>query len=242
MVFDKGFSVLTFAEQMANLSSGNINFETLPTTGPGDVDRQGRARHRPGADQGVLRRPSTAATPSRLPARRRAPTVDPASVTVDVQDGTIADGVTEFAADIVTKAGFTLGSAGRGGRHQVRARAADDRGALRRGRRGRRAAGARPRSGVGELVPDDAVTDRPRAGGRRHGPEGALRTALAGRGFLAAGRGRGAGSCGGCRAGGWSGGGTGRSGGGAGRDSRSLGAMRELTSAGPIPGSSSARR
>ena len=34
MVFDKGFSVLTFAEQMTNLSSGNINFETLPTTGP----------------------------------------------------------------------------------------------------------------------------------------------------------------------------------------------------------------
>ena len=46
VVFDKDFSVLTFAEQITNLSSGNINFETLPTDGTGVLDRQGRAGHR----------------------------------------------------------------------------------------------------------------------------------------------------------------------------------------------------
>ena len=202
VIFDKGFSVLTFAEQITNLSSGNINFETLPTTGPEIVDRQGRAGHRSGADQGVLR--GDRRRRRRRPRRPR-------------RAATGRSGVDH---------GRRAGRHHRRRRHRIRRRTASPRpdsrwaalgvvAGTRSGNEqqttevhypadgdGRRAAGDRPPSGVGELVRGRRGDRRPRPAGRRHRPEGALRTSLAGRGLLAAGRGRGAGSCGGCCAGG----------------------------------------
>ncbi len=41
-----------------------------------------------------------------------APTVDPGTVTVDINDGTVADGVTAHASELATGAGFQLGALG----------------------------------------------------------------------------------------------------------------------------------
>ena len=111
VIFDKSFSVLTFAEQITNLSSGNINFETLPTTGPeSSTDKDALATNPAeiaaffSAISGGTAQATQDATPS------TAASVAPSKITVDVQDGTIADGVTAFAADTITSGGFTLGS------------------------------------------------------------------------------------------------------------------------------------
>ncbi len=161
VIFDKDFSVLSFAEQLTNLSSGNITFETLPTTGPEtstDTDAlatdpaqvksffagiSGGTADPGGAGSGA----GASAAPS---------TVAPSSITVDVQDGTVADGVTARASDIITEAGFTLGSLDvvpgtSSGSEQPTTEihyAADD----------RAAAGQVAKAfGVGELVTDDAI-------------------------------------------------------------------------------------
>jgi len=109
VVFDKGFSVLTFAEQITNLSSGNITFETLPTTGPESSTDKDALATDPAALKAFFAG-ITGGTSATTPAPQ-AP-VDPASITVDLQDGTIADGVTSFAAETINTAGFKLGSLG----------------------------------------------------------------------------------------------------------------------------------
>jgi len=107
VVFDKGFDVLTFAEQITNLSSGNIDFQTLPTTGPESSTEKDALATDPAQIrtffQGVVG--SGAGTSA-------ATTVNPESVTVDVNDGTIADGVTARASELVADGGFELGSLG----------------------------------------------------------------------------------------------------------------------------------
>src|SRR5450755_3886647 len=99
VIFDKGFSVLSFAEQMAALSSGNINFDTLPTTG----SERSTNKDALATDPAQLRtffQTISGGTADAGPRGSAAPaaTVNPASVTVDVKDGTVADGVTAFAA------------------------------------------------------------------------------------------------------------------------------------------------
>jgi len=113
VVFDKGFSVLTFAEQITNMSSGNINFETLPTNGPEpstDKDALATDPATVSAFFAALTGGSSSDSPGTSSSAAAA--VDPATITVDIQDGTIADGVTSYAADIVSNGGFNLGSIG----------------------------------------------------------------------------------------------------------------------------------
>ena len=113
VVFDKGFDVLTFAEQITDLSSGNINFETLPTTGSEtSTDKDALATDPAQVKaffQGIVGGTGTSGEPA-TSARR--PTVDPAAITVDINDGTIADGVTAHASELANDAGFKLGSLG----------------------------------------------------------------------------------------------------------------------------------
>ena len=111
MIFDKGFSVLTFAEQITNLSSGNINFETLPTTGPESSTDKDALATDPAQITAFFAAISGGSAATQA-APETAASVDPATITVDVQDGTIADGVTAYAADTINQAGFALGSLG----------------------------------------------------------------------------------------------------------------------------------
>ena len=115
VVFDQGFDVLTFAEQITNLSSGNINFETVPTTGPeSSTDKDALATDPAqlkaffggvvgGSGSGGGVSPSSTSD---------GPAVTPSDVTVDIKDGTIADGVTAQASELANAGGFTLGSLG----------------------------------------------------------------------------------------------------------------------------------
>jgi len=152
VIFDKDFSVLTFAEQLTNLSSGNINFETLPTHGPDPTNTDALA-----TDPAEITAFFQALDGGTGTAQTTQGAVDPASVTVDVKDGTIADGVTAHAADIIRKAGFTLGSLGvvagtKPGHEQQRTE-------IRYPPVGQGAAHqVHDAFGVGALVPDDAIT------------------------------------------------------------------------------------
>ncbi len=113
VIFDRGFEVLTFAEQITNLSSGNIDFETLPTAGPEtSTDKDALATDPAQVQaffQGIV---GGEAAGSGAGGTSAASAVDPASVTVDIKDGTIADGVTAHASELVTGGGFVLGSLG----------------------------------------------------------------------------------------------------------------------------------
>ena len=112
VIFDKDFSVLSFAEQLTNLSSGNIAFQTLPTTGPETSTNTDALATDPAQVQAFFGGISGGTAGGGDAASSVPSTVAPASITVDVQDGTIADGVTARASQIITKGGFTLGSLG----------------------------------------------------------------------------------------------------------------------------------
>ena len=179
VVFDKGFSVLTFAEQITNLSSGNINFETLPTTGPESSTDKDALATDPAAAEGLLRGDHRGHRHPAMPAARPPrPPVDPASITVDMQDGTVADGVTAYASELVNNAGFKLGSlgvvAGTKGNEQATTEfhyPADAAGAQQV---------AAAFGGIGKLVDDASVKSGPRAGAGGHRPAGALGAAWCG--------------------------------------------------------------
>jgi LCP family protein required for cell wall assembly len=116
LVLDKGFDLLSFAQQMVGLSSGNINFVTIPTHGAA----QGVGTDALGTDPGEIRSffaqlagenggsgsgsgGGSASTPA-------APTsVDPSSVTVDVQNGTETSGMAASVGQKVVDAGFQRG-------------------------------------------------------------------------------------------------------------------------------------
>jgi hypothetical protein len=114
VVFDKGFSVLTFAEQITNMSSGNINFETLPTNGPEESTDKDALATDPATVSAFFAALTAGSgdAAGTSAASSAAATVDPATITVDIQDGTVADGVTSYSADIVSNGGFNLGSIG----------------------------------------------------------------------------------------------------------------------------------
>lgn len=113
VIFDQGFDVLTFAEQVTNLSSGNIDFETLPTTGPESSTAKDALATDPAQVRaffdGIVGGTASGGDPTTAAAE---PTVTAADVTVDLKDGTVADGVTARAAELVNDGGFMLGSLG----------------------------------------------------------------------------------------------------------------------------------
>jgi hypothetical protein len=161
VVFDKGFSVLTFAEQITNMSSGNINFETLPTDGPEESTDKDALATDPAtvsAFFAALTAGSASDPAGTAAASSAAASVDPATITVDIQDGTIADGVTSYAADIVSNGGFNLGSIG-----VVAGTAAGNEQSTTQVHYPAGAEGAAQQVsdafGVGDIVQDDAIKD-----------------------------------------------------------------------------------
>ncbi len=110
LVLDKGFDLLSFAQQMVGLSSGEINFVTLPTTGaePGvgtDALATDPAQVRAFFANLTAHSTSGASTTTKPPRT----TVDPSSVTVDVQNGTETAGMAASVGKKVAAAGFERG-------------------------------------------------------------------------------------------------------------------------------------
>jgi len=109
LVLDKGFNLLSFAQQMIGLTSGNINFVTIPTHG----SAQGVGTDALGVNPTEIRTffaniaGDSGTSGSTTPA---APTsVDPGSVTVDVQNGTEISGMAAAVGQQVADAGFQRG-------------------------------------------------------------------------------------------------------------------------------------
>jgi hypothetical protein len=96
------------------MSSGNINFETLPTNGPEQSTNTDALATDPATVSAFFAALSggSSTDAGTAPSSAAAQPVDPATVTVDLQDGTIADGVTSYASDLVGTGGFKLGSIG----------------------------------------------------------------------------------------------------------------------------------
>ncbi len=108
LVLDNGFDLLSFAGQLADLSGGNVTFQTMPTHGA-DAAHPDALATDPAEIKtffAALDRP--AAAPAPMPVAP-APSLKLTSVTVDVQNATDTAGVAATVADSLIAAGFTRG-------------------------------------------------------------------------------------------------------------------------------------
>ncbi len=108
LVLDNGFDLLSFAGQLADLSGGNVTFQTMPTHGA-DAAHPDALATDPAEIKtffAALDRP--AAAPAPMPVVP-APSLKLSSVTVDVQNATDTARVAATVADSLIAAGFTRG-------------------------------------------------------------------------------------------------------------------------------------
>lgn len=108
LVLDSGFDLLSFAQQMMNLSSGKITFTTIPTHGTEMVNGKSALAIDPAEIRGFF---ATLMTDP-LPTTTGAPattTVNRGAVIVDVQNGTETPGMAAQAGAVVAAAGFQRG-------------------------------------------------------------------------------------------------------------------------------------
>jgi LCP family protein required for cell wall assembly len=103
IVLSSGFSLLQLAEQMANVTSGNINFVTLPTHGSEP------STNTDALAIDVMEVRTLFAGLDAPASSAAAPTIDPASITVDVQNGTTTPGLARDTSDSLVKLGFPAG-------------------------------------------------------------------------------------------------------------------------------------
>lgn len=108
LVLDKGFDLLSFAQQMMNLTSGNITFTTIPTHGSTLINGKSALKSDTAEVQAFFANLMTDRVASSTSAPR--PTaVNRASVVVDVQNGTETPGMAAQAGAVVAAAGFQRG-------------------------------------------------------------------------------------------------------------------------------------
>lgn len=117
VVLDAGFDLASFAEQMSNLSGGNVTFQTIPTHGsaaaggtdalatdPTEIKAFFKAIDGSGADATTSR-----ATTARSTVPAAAAGVDPSSVTVDVQNATKINNLASSVSATLAAAGYQAG-------------------------------------------------------------------------------------------------------------------------------------
>ena len=119
LVLDQGFDLLTFAEQMQNMSGGNVNFTTIPTHGSAADSGTDALATDPaeiksffGKLMGTSSTGSTAKSTAKSTASSAAATsasVDPSTVTVDVQDATTSHNSGDAMRDKLQRDGFRPG-------------------------------------------------------------------------------------------------------------------------------------
>lgn len=108
LVLDNGFDLLSFAGQLADLSGGNVTFQTMPTHGA-DAAHPDALATDPAEIKtffAALDRP--AAAPAPMPVAP-APSLKLSSVTIDVQNATDTARAAATVADSLIAAGFTRG-------------------------------------------------------------------------------------------------------------------------------------
>ncbi len=108
IVLSEGFNLLDLAGQMSTISSGNINFQTIPTHGP----ETSTAKDALNIDVAEVRSifAGLDAEPTAPTAAPAAPAVDRAAVRVDVQNATVTSGLAKDTSDGLTAGGWAAGA------------------------------------------------------------------------------------------------------------------------------------
>lgn len=108
IVLSSGFNLLDLATQMSAISSGNINFETIPTHGA-ETSTGKDALAIDVAEIQAMFAALDQPAPSDTTAAAAAAPVDRTAVTVDVQNGTTIGGLAAATSDAVAAAGWIRG-------------------------------------------------------------------------------------------------------------------------------------
>ncbi len=105
---DDSLDPLKLAEQMQNLTAGNLTFTTIPTDGFADTDAGSVVVVNPAQVQGFVRQLIN--PPASKPPASQGPA--PSGITVDVLNGAAATGVAARNAAALQQAGFKIGATG----------------------------------------------------------------------------------------------------------------------------------
>lgn len=114
IVLSQGFNLLDLASQMASISSGNINFVTLPTHGAETTTSKDALHVEVPEVQALFLQiqqsdPALGTSAVESPVTAAPASVDPVSVIVDVQNGTVTSGMAKSVSDEVAAIGYTRG-------------------------------------------------------------------------------------------------------------------------------------
>ncbi|SDP04134.1 cell envelope-related function transcriptional attenuator common domain-containing protein [Nakamurella panacisegetis] len=115
VILDSGFELVTFAEQMANLSGGNVTFTTIPTHGAATTSGTDALATDPAEIQAFFRKidgsagSAAATSASKNPTTSAAAAVDPSTITVDVQNATKVNNLASSVSATLVSAGFKAG-------------------------------------------------------------------------------------------------------------------------------------
>ncbi len=112
LILDSGFDLLTFASQMADLSSGRVTFETIPTHGAETSAGTDALATNPAeikAFFAAINSKTTAATPSKSTTAAAPKTVNPSTITVDVQNAAKVSNMAASVSATLVAAGFKAG-------------------------------------------------------------------------------------------------------------------------------------
>jgi len=124
IVIDDGWSVLDFASQASNLTGGNTEFITLPTTGFATINGESAVTVNPAAikaqitsvfnnDAAVAPPPATASSSSPPPAAPSTTPTPPAAITIE--NGTTTTGLALKVSGVLFDAGIPVSKTGNGG-------------------------------------------------------------------------------------------------------------------------------
>ena len=105
---DPSFDLLSLAQQVQDLRAGNITFATIPTTGNETIDGQDVL----GVDPAQVQQEIQQITGNTASVIGKATAVAPSSFSVDVLNGSGTGGAAQANADLLTSAGYTVGTIG----------------------------------------------------------------------------------------------------------------------------------
>lgn len=109
LVIDQGWDLLGFARQASDVAAGDIDFMTIPTEGGANNERGDVVLVDPAQVRSFVEERTTPAEETAEEPAPAAPTVDPATVTVDVGNGSGGTGLAGQVADQLVAGGFQRG-------------------------------------------------------------------------------------------------------------------------------------
>ena len=115
VILDSGFQLVTFAEQMASLTGGNVTFTTIPTHGAAATSGTDALATDPDEIEAFFKKidgssgSATTAAATKVTTSAASASVDPSTITVDVQNATKVNNLAASVSATLTSAGFKAG-------------------------------------------------------------------------------------------------------------------------------------